>query len=88
MSVYDPLQDYLSRCGQEALTLRFDEVEAILHRPLPPSAYTHGAWWNNEGGNPRSRHVHARAWYRAGCRAEADLAARTVCFVRESGIRG
>ncbi len=87
MSVYDPLKDYLAGCGQEALTLRFDEVEAILHRPLPPSAYTYGAWWNNEGDKP-SGHVHARAWYRAGYRAEADLAARTVRFLRESATRG
>ena len=79
---YTPLEKYLSSCGKETVTLSFAEIEAILGEPLPSSALDHQAWWGNEGGNPHTRHVHAKAWYRAGYRVSADREARVAVFTR------
>ena len=46
---------------------------------LPPSAYVHRQWWEND-----NHHVQAMAWRAAGMRVgSVDLERRRVVFVRE-----
>lgn len=79
MSRYDPLSRYLTDCDMDEASLSFAEVEAILRRPLPPSARQHQAWWANTDS-----HSHARAWLQAGWRTERlDLAGERIAFVRD-----
>jgi hypothetical protein len=43
MSVYDPLLRELGRTRAQTIRLTFSEIEGILGRPLPPSAYKFSA---------------------------------------------
>ena len=42
--------DAQARAGKRHVMLSFDEVEAILGRPLPPGAWVEAAWWANGRG--------------------------------------
>jgi hypothetical protein len=60
--------------------LTFDQVEAILGRPLPHSAVKLGTWWTNVQPKIQS---HRTAWLNHGWIVkEFDLQARRVKFVR------
>lgn len=75
---YAPLYDYLRSRSSDEVTLGFEEIEEILNRPLPNSAYRHRAWWANE---QHGTHVHARAWMAAGWAVDAvDPSGRRVRF--------
>lgn len=55
MSKYTPLADYLRNQITRRLSLTFRQIEGILGRPLPSSAYKHRPWWANEAeGSPCS----------------------------------
>lgn len=77
MTKYDPLERYLAACGKEEITLRFDEIEAILADELPPSAKRWPAWWSDP-----SSHPHVRAWLDAGYRASPDFRGKKAVFRR------
>ncbi len=79
MSKYDPLERWLAACGREEITLRFDEIEAILGFALPASAGLYPAWWTDWAGHP-----HARSWVDAGYRASPDLRGKKAVFRRQS----
>lgn len=79
MSKYDPLRRHLAALTQTEWSASFEDIEAILESPLPPSARNHRPWWANAGGNM----VHQMAWLVAGWRAEdVDLTRGTVRFAR------
>jgi len=82
MGYYDPLKDYLMGCGDDAVTLSFAQIEAILGRALPASARKYDAWWANVGDSPSTQHSHARSWHAAGYRARVDRAGGKVLFYR------
>jgi hypothetical protein len=65
VSVYWPLASYLSAQRGARVELTFEQIEALIGRPLPPSAGGRG-WWRNYG---RTR-AHARSWLDAGWRVE------------------
>jgi len=67
---------YLSQTSAQAVTLTFSQVEEIVGDKLPPSAFTHRAWWAND-----KRHVHAVAWMTAKrAVGPVDIARRVVTF--------
>ena len=77
-SSYAPLGDYLTRQRKSIVTLEFSEIESILSRSLPASAYQHRAWWANTPS-----HSQAANWLQQGWEASnLDLAAQTVAFKR------
>lgn len=84
MGKYDPLRDYLKRCGKGEVILSFSDIESIIGRPLPPSADNFDAWWANIGDNPFTQHSHAGSWHSAGYKAQANRAAKSVRFYRKS----
>lgn len=80
MGVYEPITHYLGRAPGNSVRLTFDQVEKIIRRPLPRSAFRHREWWSN---NPTG-HSHARSWTAAGWRTEkVDLEGRCLVFARE-----
>ena len=80
MSVYDPLRLKLETVEGPNVRLSFAELEGILGKPLPGSAYRFSAWWGN---NRNVGHVQARAWLGAGFEARTvSLKHRTVEFHR------
>lgn len=86
MSVYDPLETYLSHQSAAAVPMKFEEIEALIGRPLPASARKHRAWWSN---NP-SNSVITHAWLGAGYRSEqVDMAGHRLTFrkIRDAGVK-
>jgi hypothetical protein len=83
---YEPLRAYLSRVSEPTLTLSYKEIEGLLGRRLPPTAYGKSwrQWWANT-----ETHSQALAWLRAGWRVvRPDLANKRVEFRRETVERG
>jgi len=64
MAKYAPLRNYLKRKKLSEIILTFDEVEHIIHAPLPKNAAT-PQWWANIV-NPVHGHVQREAWRAAG----------------------
>ena len=64
MAKYAPLRNYLKRKKQSEIILTFDEVEHIIHAPLPKNAAT-PQWWANIV-NPDHGHIQREAWRAAG----------------------
>ena len=80
MSVYDPLRQKLETIQGASLCLSFADLEAILGKPLPVSAYKFTAWWGN---NCKVGHAQTLAWLRAGFKARSvSLKNHTVEFQR------
>ncbi|MBR0755410.1 hypothetical protein JQ604_24795 [Bradyrhizobium jicamae] len=80
MSVYDPLRQRLETVKGASIRLSFADLEAILGKPLPVSAYKFTAWWGN---NCSVGHAQTRAWLSAGFEARTvSLKNRTVEFHR------
>ncbi|WP_062345887.1 DUF2191 domain-containing protein [Novosphingobium sp. CCH12-A3] len=80
MGVYDPLTSYLKDLDEDSWNANFAEIERIIRRTLPTSAYEYRPWWANQrGGN----HSQSKAWQEAGWETrEVDLAHHTVRFER------
>ncbi|WP_433994756.1 DUF7662 domain-containing protein [Bradyrhizobium canariense] len=77
-SIYQPLHERLRTENGQSLRLTFSEIEAILGKPLPRSAYTFTAWWSTlKRAGPQ-----ARAWISAGYRVRVSMKHRIVEFYR------
>lgn len=72
---YVPLYAYLDHRYASNVVLTFDQIESLLHFPLPTPARTECEWWTDTD-------AHTAAWAAAGRTATPNLAARTVSFVR------
>ncbi|MGF6633497.1 HNH endonuclease [Paraburkholderia sp. MM6662-R1] len=78
MARYDALEAHLRSLPGDIVRLTFDEINRILGKRLPPSAYDHPPFWSNTDS-----HVHAVAWERAGWRTVGhDLEQQYVDFRR------
>ena len=76
-STYRPLGAYLAGQPGPTCVLTFREVEALLGRPLPPSASAHRAWWANDHGHNHAYH----GWLAVGWRSETvDMARQRATF--------
>lgn len=80
MSIYSPLRQRLANASEPAVTLSFEEIERLIGRKLPPSAYDDRIkrqWWSNT-----DTHAQARAWLGAGRKARLDAKGNRVTFER------
>jgi hypothetical protein len=82
MSIYDPINRMLVASQAPSVTRSFAELEDLIGRPLPKSAYEYDAWWANEHPD-NTTHSHSRAWTRAGYNAKAQRLKRMVTFCRK-----
>ena len=81
MSIYDPITRFLEGRSESAVPISFEELEKLIGRPLPRSAYERPEWWSNN----TTGHSHARAWARAGWRTEkVDLKNKSLVFSRSA----
>lgn len=77
-SKYYRLFEYLKRCQQEAVTLTFAEIEALIGYSLPASARAQKNWWSNRDS---ASALYAGAWISAGYQAgSVDLEQQSVTF--------
>lgn len=77
---YQALQSHLIRRGGRPEMLAFEDIEAIIGKPLPQSATKHRSFWANDN---QAHHSHARAWMGAGYRvAYVDRDQKVVRFER------
>lgn len=81
---YAALASYLEDINEslDAITMRFEEVEDVLGRSLPRSAYDYRAWWGNDTANPQ-----AASWLAEGWKTRAvDMNNRTLVFERTTDL--
>jgi hypothetical protein len=79
MGKYQPLGDYLRQQANEAIAMRFEEIERIVGLKLPEKSQLYRAWWSN---NP-SNNVMTKVWLDAGYRTEqVDMVGRRLVFRR------
>ncbi len=84
MSRYQPLADYLRTLDAPRWNASFADIEAILGRKLPPSAYQYPAWWANQSGG----HSQTAGWRDAGWKtADLDLTRKRVNFEKQEAGR-
>ena len=77
-SSYAALGEHLEGQRKNAVSLDFTDIESILSRSLPASAYRHRAWWANT-----ESHSQAAEWLQRGWRAsDLDLDQKSVTFKR------
>jgi hypothetical protein len=81
MSIYDPLRHALVASHAPSFRMSIPEIEKLIGRSLPRSAYVHDAWWSNEDP-ATTTHSQSRAWTRAGYDAEVNWSDRAVTFRR------
>ena len=75
---YLKLAVYLQNCGYDEITLTFDQIEEIIEKTLPASAYKHNAWWGSD-----EEHSHS-VWLKVGYKAcHINLTQKTVMFRRK-----
>jgi CBS domain-containing protein len=82
-SKYYALQKWLQvqkEEGETFLKLTFEEIEKILHEPLPDSARSHRSWWAND----YSTHVQAVAWLTAGWLVDIAILDKGDVYFRTS----
>lgn len=80
MSRYFPLQSFLAANPQPSVVLSYEEIEELLGRRLPKTAYGSAKrqWWANT-----ETHSQALAWLRAGRKAKLDVNNDRVTFLRD-----
>ena len=78
MRKYRPLGDYLVKQCEVSVSLTFQEIERILGFSLPPSAYSHRAWWANSLSHPQ-----AGSWLNVGWKVnKVNLEKKTALLMR------
>lgn len=77
---YEKLSAYLKRITQDSIKLSVKEIESIINRPLPPSAYNYRAWWANGG------HSYSDCWLKAGWKVKEVALGQHVVFSRKHEI--
>ena len=84
---YLPLDEWFRKQPKSAKQIRltFDQVEAILGKPLPASATKLATWWTNVKPKIQS---HRTTWLNHGWMvSEFDQKARWVKFVRARPVK-
>ena len=83
MAVYDPLRQYLEQQTADAVVMDYAQIERIIGRRLPASAYgkIKRQWWANT-----ETHSHALAWLKARRKAKLDAKRNRVTFIRMADI--
>jgi hypothetical protein len=79
---YEPLRAFLSSISEPVVVMTYDEIENLLGRKLPNTAYGDSwrQWWANT-----ETHSQALAWLRAGWRVtRPDRANKHVEFRRQT----
>lgn len=76
---YLKLAVYLQNCGYDEITLTFDQVEEIIEKTLPTSAYRYNEWWSNN----EKQHSHC-VWLQVNYKtSHVNLTQKTVMFRRK-----
>lgn len=82
MAKYDALEAHLRSLPGDTVRLTFEEINLILPKGLPASAYEYSPFWSNTDS-----HVHAVAWQRAGWRTVGhNLKQQFVDFRRFASV--
>jgi hypothetical protein len=80
MGVYEPLANHLKSLSRDSWSASFSEIERILSRKLPDSAYDYRPWWGNQ---KKGNHSQAKAWREAGWETrDVNLEHKVVRFER------
>lgn len=78
ISKYQPIVDYLAVQTEQAVTLTFEEIEAILGGPLTEALRRDATMWSG------AHYAYVRAWEKAGWSAALDRQNGCVHFIRDA----
>ena len=81
-SKYTPLAEHLKRLPGNEVTLSFNEIEEILGKPLPETAFRNTSFWSNQK-SPWAVQA-AQGWMRAGWKVAPSGVVHTVTFWRDA----
>jgi len=59
---YDALERWLRQQPRRPMSVRFDRIEEILGRPLPPSSRRYAAHWHSREGSSVARAIKRANW--------------------------
>lgn len=81
MYAYQSLESHLNTRSESSVRMTYAEIERVLGRKLPPSAYgdKKRQWWANT-----ESHSQALAWLRSNRKAKLDVRNEQVEFVRQT----
>jgi hypothetical protein len=74
---YQPLSDYLRKCGKDRVRLTREQIEKILGFGLPKSSVIY-SWWSN---TPEDGHYQGHAWTDAGYRVAHE--GEAIVFIKK-----
>ncbi len=77
-TIYQPLVDFLAIQSERDVSLTFDQIEAIIGRPLSVSAMGMTNPWH------ATTHPQVRRWRAIGWRARFDRRNQCVHFTRDA----
>ncbi len=75
---YSPLEEYILSINDNEIKFTFDEIEKILGKKLPPTAYKNRAWWTYNDAT----HTQSKAWTSANFKPQVALKDRYIIFKR------
>jgi hypothetical protein len=79
-SNYDGLRLLLESLDQSRISMAFSDIERVIGRKLPQTAYARNQWWeNNDDG-----HTQAKAWLNAGWHVSHLILGKQVTFTKNS----
>lgn len=83
MTIYAPLQSYLSQRQESSVVMTYAEIESLIGRKLPPTAYGdhRRQWWANT-----QAHSQALAWLKANRKTKLDVKGDRVTFIRAAAL--
>ena len=73
------LTAYLEKCGMDEVKMTFSEIEKIIGRELPATAYKKREWWSN---NDRT-HTQSAAWSDVGYKTCDIILGESVSFKKD-----
>lgn len=73
---YESLKQYLTNYKGDSIQLSYQEIDKIIEKHLPPSAYNYKEWWANGG------HIQADAWLDAGWKVEQINLGKFIVFIK------
>lgn len=74
---YQVLAEFIK--NDSMITMSFSEIEKVLGKKLPSSAYSHRSWWANQAA-----HVQADAWMSVGMKTYDVILGKKVTFKKNS----
>ncbi len=80
---YSPFASFIKSQKNDSITCTFSQIEQILGKSMPSSAYKHLAWWSNSPTHPLMKEILSAGWMSK----KANLKNKTISFYKDSSSK-